>query len=175
MITIVDFEASGLESDSYPIQVAWNIGDEIHSYYIHPKSAHEWVGWSILSEHVHGISRDYLDVHGSSVDKVAERMNDSLRGMTVYSDAVFYDKGWCQRLFAETPHTMTFEFKDFWESIRQYAPFGIRDAGAYGMTEWSNQLIAKAKGNLPDVREHLADNDVKIRMEIVRLARSWGE
>jgi len=64
IITIIDFESSGLESDSYPIQVAWNVGDVLHSHYIKPKHVEDWQGWRTASEAVHNIPRSYLYEYG---------------------------------------------------------------------------------------------------------------
>jgi len=169
MITIIDFEASGLESDSYPIQVAWNIGEEVHAHFINPNFVTEWQGWSIVSEGVHGLSREFLREHGEHPDDVAKAMNASLKGVVIYSDAVPYDQRWCQRLFDATPYQMAFSFADFWQKLAEYAPSGIRGSGVHGMTEWTNQLMDEANKNI-SLRAHLADNDVKIRMEIIRLA-----
>jgi len=166
MITIIDFEASGLESDSYPIQVAWNMGDVVHSHYINPKYVEEWQGWSAASEAVHNIPRSYLHEHGEHPADVAKAMNDSLAGCTVYSDAVPYDKNWCQRLFDASPYEMAFTFSDFWTKVAEFSPSGIRGSGHYGMTEWTNKLLREAKKNAGHLQEHLADNDVRIRMHI---------
>jgi len=166
MISIIDFEASSLESDSYPIQVAWNISDVVHSHYINPKYVPEWKGWSVASEAVHNIPRSYLHEHGEHPADVAKAMNDSLAGCTVYSDAVPYDKNWCQRLFDASPYEMAFAFSDFWTKVADFAPSGIRGSGHYGMTEWTNKLRREAKKNAGHLPEHLADNDVRIRMNI---------
>jgi len=173
MITIIDFEASGLESDSYPIQVAWNIGDVVHSHYINPKYVDAWQGWSVASEAVHQISRSFLDAHGEPPADVAKAMNESLAGCTVYSDAVAYDRNWCQRLFDASPYAMDFTFSDFWTKVAEFAPAGTRGSGHYGMTEWTNMLLYDAKKNTGHLQEHLADNDVRIRMEVMRLAKEW--
>jgi len=172
MITIIDFEASGLESDSYPIQVAWNTANLIHSHYIDPRHAPQWQGWSVASEAVHNIPRSFLYEHGEHPDDVACSMNESLSGCVVYSDAVPYDKNWCQRLFDASAYEMAFSFSDFWTKLAEYAPSGIRGSGHYGMTEWTNHLLREARKNTGHLQEHLADNDVRIRMEIFRLAKS---
>jgi len=169
MITIVDFEASGLESDSYPIQVAWNINDEVHSHFINPDFVPDWQGWSVASEAVHGLSREFLREHGEHPNDVARKMNASLDGCVIYSDAVPFDQNWCERLFEVSDENMAFLFDDFWTKLAEFRPSGIRDIGAYGMTEWTSLLIKQAKKNV-GLRDHLADNDVKIRMEIMRLA-----
>jgi len=168
---IIDFEASGLESDSYPIQAAWNIGDEVHSHYINPKFVPEWQGWSVISEGVHNIPRSYLYEHGEHPADVAKAMNESLAGLTVCSDAVPFDRNWCQRLFDASPYEMEFTFSDFWTKVAEFAPSGIRDVGSYGMTEWTIYLLKEARKNTAHLQEHLADNDVRIRMEIFRIAK----
>jgi len=172
MITIIDFEASGLESDSYPIQVAWNMGDVVHSHFIDPRYVSQWQGWSLASEAVHNISRSFLHEHGEFPADVAKAMNESLGGSTIYSDAVPYDKNWCQRLFDASPYEMAFTFSDFWTKMTEYSPSGIRGSGHYGMTEWTNHLLREARNNTGHLQEHLADNDVRIRMEMFRLAKS---
>jgi len=171
MITIIDFEASGLESDSYPIQVAWNMGDKVHSHFINPDFVPAWQGWSMASEDVHGLSREFLRTHGEHPHDVANCMQKSMGKGLIYSDAVGFDENWCNRLFAETSIERSFKFHDFWGELGKYAPSGIRGSGVYGMTEWTNMLFAQAKKIL-GLRNHLADNDVKIRMEVFRLAKS---
>ena len=173
MITIIDFEASGLESDSYPIQVAWNIGNTVHAHYINPDFVSEWQGWSMVSEGVHGLSREFLREHGEHPVDVAKHMNASLGDRVIYSDAVPFDKNWCERLFDASAIEMRFSFADFWVELAKYAPSGIRGSGHYGMTEWTNMLLMQANKNV-GLRAHLADNDVKVRMEIFRLAKDWG-
>ena len=168
MITVIDFEASGLESDSYPIQVAWNIGEEVHAHFISPDFVPAWQGWSVVSEGVHGLSREFLREHGEHPNDVAKVMNTSLKDAVIYSDAVPYDRNWCQRLFDASDEEKSFSFADFWVKLADYAPSGIRGSGVYGMTEWTNKLMRDAKSNV-NLRDHLADNDVKIRMEIMRL------
>ena len=131
MITIIDFEASGLESDSYPIQVAWNIGDTVHAHFINPDFVPEWQGWSVVSEGVHGLSREFLRENGETPEAVAKYMNESLGGRVVYSDAVPYDRNWCERLFDASAIEMSFSFADFWMELANHAPSGIRGSGHY--------------------------------------------
>jgi len=172
MITIIDFEASSLAAESYPIQVAWNVDEEVHSHFINPSVIGEWTNWSVSSEAIHGLNLGFLQEHGEHPNAVAHAMNTSLAGSVVYSDAVPYDEHWCQRLFDAAGCEMAFSFSDFWDEVAKYAPSGIRGSGTYGMTEWTNKLLKQARANigLPD---HKADHDVRIRMELFRLAKSW--
>jgi len=176
MITILDFEASGLEAESYPIQVAWNNGEEIHSYYINPETANGWLWWSEASEGVHGIPRDYLIKHGRPVEEVAAIMHRELAGKVIFSDAVEYDSWWCNRLFDESTYEVNFQWGDFWHRVTREKPPTIHGLGSFEAGQWRQGLWEEVMGSI-GLRTHLADNDVRIRMEIFRLAeqrnRKW--
>jgi len=43
------------------------------------------------------------------------------------------------------------------------------------MIEWTNQLLYEARKNCSYLREHLADNDVRIRMAVFCLANMVGD
>jgi len=95
----MDFEASSLSIDSYPIEVAFS--DEkgnIESYLIKPEA--DWTDWSGISEHnIHGISREQLSKEGQTTEWVVGRMRGKLKGKTVYVDGGQYDEYWAERLF----------------------------------------------------------------------------
>jgi len=171
MITIVDFEASGLEQQSYPIQVAWNIGEEVMSYLINPESTSGWAWWSKEAEAIHGIPRDFLVEHGRDVTEVAAIMHQQLAGWLVYSDAVSFDAFWYRRLFeaAGLDAEHLFEWRDFWFHVNRYKPDEIEECYSHACGEWRRQLKQEAIRNII-LPEHRADNDVRIRMEIYRLA-----
>jgi len=176
MITILDFEASGLEAESYPIQVAWNDGEEIHSYYINPETASDWTWWSEASEKVHGIPRDYLIKHGLPVEEVTAIMHSELAGKKVFSDAVEYDSWWCNRLFDESTFDVNFQWGDFWRRVTREKPPTMHVPDSYEAGQWRQGLWDEVMASI-GLRAHLADNDVRIRMEIFRLAeernRKW--
>ena len=171
MITILDFEASGLEAESYPIQVAWNNDDEIHSYYINPETANGWSFWSEEAEGVHGISRDYLIKHGLPVEEVAVIMHRELAGKVVFSDAVEYDSWWCSRLFDESSYDVNFQWGDFWWRVTREIPPTIHMPDSFEAGQWRQGLWEEVMGTA-GLRAHLADNDVRIRMEIFRRAEA---
>lgn len=98
---IMDIEASGLSADSYPIEVAWQhryIESQHDSFLIKP--ADDWKYWDDYAEqYVHCIPRSVLMERGLSVRDSALRINEALRGQTVYTDAVIHDRQWIKRLF----------------------------------------------------------------------------
>ncbi|NWF38536.1 hypothetical protein F3F96_05265 [Mariprofundus sp. NF] len=171
MITILDFEASGLEEESYPIQVAWNIGEKVTSFLLNPETAEGWDWWNSESELVHGIPRAFLIEHGHDVSYVASVMLEQLSERLVYSDAVSYDSFWCHRLFEASGVQEKLQWRDFWLRINEERPDSIPSSTSWECGEWRRQLKEEALRNVI-LPEHKADNDVRIRMEIFRLATS---
>lgn len=95
---VIDFEASSLSENSYPIEVGiacWptpSAGVSWFSTLIQPDS--KWTEWSTESEAVHGINRDALGKSGSPVEKVVKALNIHLGPCRVYSDGGIYDVRW---------------------------------------------------------------------------------
>ena len=96
-IAFLDFEASSLGKQGYPIEVAWVlIGGEEESHLIRPDPS--WTDWDDEAERIHGISRNRLVVEGRTVDDVAQRMMDALSGHTLYATAPSWDGKWLSKL-----------------------------------------------------------------------------
>ena len=106
MILFVDFEASSLEQDSFPIEVAWVAEDGTgETYLIQPAEA--WArairagtAWSQTSERIHGIPLDMLVSEGKPAEEVARRALDVLSepGARPVSDQPNYDGAWLRDL-----------------------------------------------------------------------------
>jgi hypothetical protein len=96
-IAFLDFEASSLGKDGYPIEVAWvlSTGEE-ESYLIRPDPT--WTDWDLKSETIHGLSRDRLHSDGAPVADVARRMMLVLTGSALYATAPSWDGKWLSRL-----------------------------------------------------------------------------
>ena len=102
MIAFVDFEASSLSDNSYPIEVGWCTADgQITSHLIRP--AGPWSEWSATSEAVHGITRDRLFLLGRPVTEVAHDIVRALLSHEVqlFSDAPAWDQVWLNRLLLQ--------------------------------------------------------------------------
>ena len=96
-IAFLDFEASSLGKQGYPIEVAWVLIDgQEESHLIRPDPS--WTDWDDEAERIHGISRDRLVVEGRTVDDVAQRMLDALSGRTLYATAPSWDGKWLSKL-----------------------------------------------------------------------------
>jgi len=97
----IDFEASGLGEDSWPVEigVAWLEGDAIRvrTSLIRPHSDWPSSAWSPQSARIHAIARDALDA-APTAEAVAREYAALLTGAIVLSDAPDYDGRWWRRL-----------------------------------------------------------------------------
>lgn len=104
---IIDVEASGFGGSSYPIEVGVAL-DGGRRFCTLIKPAPEWTHWSEQAEETHGISRTQLATFGKPVREVAQRLNDMLAGLTLYTDGWVVDKPWLITLFHEARLDMQF-------------------------------------------------------------------
>jgi hypothetical protein len=96
----LDFEASSLSWESYPIEVAWgNELSNIMSYLISPESIDSWTDWNPESEKIHKINRLELIESGTNPTKVCELIANDLSSNVVYTDNPDWDSLWLRRLF----------------------------------------------------------------------------
>ncbi len=98
----LDFEASGMNDYSYPIEVAWSSeSGDITSHLVTPRPG--WSYWSDESELIHGIKRDELFELGASADAIAAIMQQELKDKIVYCDALNFDRFWLDCLLGSKP------------------------------------------------------------------------
>jgi hypothetical protein len=96
-IAFLDFEASSLGKNSYPIEVAWVFADgEEETYLIRPDPL--WTDWDVKAEAIHGISRSALHEKGMPLHDVARRMMSALAGHKLYATAPSWDGKWLSKL-----------------------------------------------------------------------------
>jgi hypothetical protein len=110
---VMDFEASGFGTDSYPIEVGY-IGSSGERFCSLIQPFEQWTHWDRRAEAVHGIRRELLQTHGQPPETVCDRLDRDLRGLTVYSDAWHHDLCWLHRLYDAAQRTPRFRL----ESIR---------------------------------------------------------
>lgn len=89
----LDFEASSLDSGSFPIEIAWVEATGQGEHYL-IKPHWKWKGWSAQSQAIHGIRREQLDTDGISPLVVATRVWEALGGQLVCSDNPAFDGYW---------------------------------------------------------------------------------
>ncbi|MDB5699613.1 MAG: transcriptional regulator [Alphaproteobacteria bacterium] len=89
----LDFEASSLSDESYPIEVAWVFEDgRGEAHLIRP--APGWEEWSAAAEDIHRIPRAILKAAGMPHDAVARRMVETLAGHDLLATAPSWDGKW---------------------------------------------------------------------------------
>jgi hypothetical protein len=93
MRVFLDFEASSLGKNGYPIEVGWVFEDgACEAHLIRPGP--QWTDWDDDAEAVHGISRAKLEEEGTAHEDVARRMVDLLSGHALYASAPSWDGKW---------------------------------------------------------------------------------
>ena len=104
----IDYEASGIAPDSYPIEVAVVSG--VSSYNSLIKPARYWTHWSFDAQDMHGLSQDQLREQGDPADVVARRMNQLFSGQVLCSDSP-QDGFWLDVLYEAADLMPTFQLK----------------------------------------------------------------
>lgn len=97
MIVFIDFEASSLSDNSYPIEVGWVWEDGREEDHL-IKPAPHWIDWDTRAEAIHGITRAELERCGEAHDGVAHRMLDTLSGHDLRASAPSWDGKWLSAL-----------------------------------------------------------------------------
>lgn len=111
LFPVLDIEASGFGAGSYPIEIGFVLPDA-SSYCTLIRPAERWVHWQPQAEATHGITRDVLAKHGKPLVDVAFQLNQTLRGMTLYTDCWSADWGWVSRLYDEAELVPRFRLED---------------------------------------------------------------
>ncbi len=164
----LDFEASSLSSNSYPIEVAWSRPDgSIESHLISPVGIEGWSDWSLHSEKVHGISRDELLAHGESPELICTRMNLELAGQVVYTDNPIYDGSWLDKLFSVVEGRATQFSLGLVDELlyRELNPTGTRKMAANAQIYEMKKEARRCVGG-----KHRATLDVQYLIELYKLA-----
>lgn len=97
MRVFLDFEASSLKKNGFPIEIGWVFEDGVsEGHLIRP--AHGWTDWDPGAEAIHGIPRERLEREGAPHDVVARRMVEVLSGHNLYASAPSWDGKWLSLL-----------------------------------------------------------------------------
>ncbi len=133
-LAVIDYEASSLEDDSYPIEVGIAVWlDVAHpivvwSSLIRPEREWRLYGhWSRRSQKAHGIRSDDLST-APDANAVAAELCARLDGVaTVWCDGGPYDAYWNGRLFAAAKRVCPFRLGD-WHRMLLGLPREVREA-----------------------------------------------
>lgn len=95
---IIDFEASGLSSSSFPIEVGVVLEDgQCYESLIRPVP--DWRHWDADAERMHGIPRQRLATEGQPALHVCNLLNQVCQGRTLYTDCWVHDYAWLMKLY----------------------------------------------------------------------------
>lgn len=142
----IDFEASGIAPDSYPIEVAVVSNESIYSSLIKP--APYWTHWSFDAQDMHGLTQDQLRERGDTPGAVARNMNQLFSGQVLCSDSP-QDGFWLDVLFEAADLMPTFELKPLEVFV-------------------GREAASEIYRRLPTTRHHRALNDANVLMNACR-------
>lgn len=136
---MIDFEASSLDQDSYPIEVGlalWPAPDQpILGWSALIRPAGDWTRrghWSAASAKVHGIGRSDLFDCGRSPAWVAAALNAALGpGSVAWCDGDAYDAHWARALFEAGRIKPLFALDDWHRLAAMLGPPGRERALAW--------------------------------------------
>ena len=145
---IIDIEASGFGSGSYPIEIGLALSDA-SSRCVLVKPQTEWTHWDREGEALHRISRATLVRFGKPARDVAMELNELLRGKTVYSDGWGFDYSWLSRLYDSVAMAPEFRLETLASILSEQQ-----------MARWDSvkkQIFAEL-----DFQRHRASNDARV-------------
>lgn len=106
--TILDVEASGFGSDSFPLEIGVKRADGARFCRL-IKPYPSWQHWNAEAESLHGITRETLNKYGQDGLEVCKQLNLFMGKETAYSDGWVVDYPWLIKLYAEAGVLMTFK------------------------------------------------------------------
>lgn len=108
----IDFEASDLGQQGYPIEIGWaDPNGDAAGYLIRP--AANWFSrpWSEKAQALHGIERATITKFGMAPDIAAHLLSRAASGRRLYSDDVGHDECWLALLLDAAKVTRTSDLK----------------------------------------------------------------
>ncbi len=158
---VLDVEASGLGSNSYPVEVGVVMADGTE-YQAVIKPADSWEHWSEEAEAMHGLSREYIEANGQSIRQVCLDLNRLCRNETLYTDCWVHDLPWILKLFEQAGMYPAFKCMPIESVLKEH--------------QISNWVKHKSKiGACFDLKPHRALNDARIIAKTLQRLRTQNE
>ena len=153
---IIDIEASGFGSYSYPIEIGVVRNDGAR-YCRLIKPFEDWDHWQAEAEMVHHISRGQIETHGINGVQICLELNGFLGEQTVYSDGWAVDSSWINTLYARAKVAKTFKISSIEMVLTEYQ-----------MAHWHS--IKDEVINDLNLTRHRASNDALIIQQTFNLS-----
>lgn len=179
MRVFLDFEASSLSDDSYPVEVGWVFEDgRTECHLIRP--APKWTDWDLTAEAIHGVSRATLEAEGEPHEAVARRMLDTLSGHELYASSPSWDGKWLSVLLraAGLPrHALRLKDSElaFAEAADARLPPRLPEAEAAAARAAVLAQAQQERAGRPVAHRALADaeEERRIWLRVQALAEAW--
>lgn len=169
MLVFLDFEASSLGKQGFPIEIGWVFEDGTsEGHLIRP--APRWKEWDREAEAIHHISRAQLDAEGKPHDEVARRMVEALDGHSLHASAPSWDGKWLSALLraAGLPrHAL--RPKDT-ETVQMEAAGDVPEAIAAELLRQARVTVASQPATHRAIAD--AERERQIWLEVRRLAEN---
>jgi hypothetical protein len=171
MRVFLDFEASSLRKNGFPIEVGWVFEDGAsENHLIRP--APGWTEWDAKAQAIHNIDRATLEAEGTPHEAVARRMVDLLGPHTLYASAPSWDGKWLSLLLRSAGFPRhTLRLKDTEEAQYASAAEILRSAVP------PEELEQRVRAIMAIVREEGEQRPVRHRAvaDAVEELRRWRE
>jgi hypothetical protein len=120
-LVFLDFEASSLDDESWPVEVGYAASDGAEDGFLVARHR-DWSmeHWDRNSANLHGISLADLDESGISAAAAVDRLAAKLSNTIVVSDAPAFENHWLRRMSTAAGKPTPFVVQD-WE---EYLPAG---------------------------------------------------
>ena len=157
MPIVLDVEASGFGRDSYPVEIGYVLPDgSCYCSLVRPEP--HWTHWDPEAQKLHHITRDSAMQHGRPPSEVAQELNRTLRGKTVYTDGWGNDYSWLGTLFEAAELTPSFRI----DSLRAL----LSESEARHWQVVKTQVRQELK-----LRRHRASSDARVLQMTLRRLR----
>lgn len=154
----IDFEASGIAPDSYPIEVAVVFPGGEYQALIQPASY--WDHWSYDAQDMHGLSREQLILEGTPPLAVAKEMNQLFDGKILCSDNpadcfwldVLYEAAGIEPTFSVSPLEVFIGREAATEALALRPPFRVHRAlgDARALADCMNLYLQKGNRSIEE-------------------------
>ena len=170
----LDVEASSLETNSYPIEVAWSdhIGN-IESHLINPYTVDSWTDWDYEAQQVHGISRKMCREEGVNPRWLCGKMNHFIApNESIYADGGSFDEHWIDQLYGAGSDRGFPKFKIVNSDNVMIQELRKTEKNVIKRLDLFEELKLEAR-KIVDGR-HRARIDVQYLIELFKLCQSMG-
>ena len=171
MLAFLDFEASSLSDDSYPIEVGWVMEDGSgETHLIRP--APGWTDWDEDAVAIHHITRGQLEREGEAHDAVCDRLIELFETRQVFVSAPSWDGKWLSVLLRASGHQRhLLRFRDSDEAFAEAAEASLGEGAS---PEEIAALVAQARERVEEEPPtHRALSDARREWSIWQAIRAF--